>query len=553
MLYRHYLALVPVAFLAGCQSLGLGTGEDPDDISSAETRNGITTTAELDASIQRKGAGPWGRPFSLGSLQEDEPHEVEPDDYDDLWERLRSNFSMDLDIDNSRIESQRNWYARNQLYFNRTSERAKRYLEYIVSELEARDMPGELALLPIVESAFDPFAYSHGRASGIWQFIPSTGQAFGMEQDWWYDGRRDIISSTEGALRYLEQLAERFDGDYELALASYNAGWGRVARAIRANDSQGQDTDYWSLSALPRETRQYVPKLIALAQIVADPEKYGIVLPEVPNEPYFEVVDIGSQMDLAEAADMAELDVQEVYRLNPGYNRWATSPDGPHRLLVPKESAETFRSALAEVPPDQRISWRNYSVESGDTLIGIARRFNTTPDVIRESNDIQGHTIREGQDLLIPVAGQSGEFYALSEQKRRQARQSSGGGDSDQRVDYRVRSGDTLWDIASDHGVSVGQLASWNNMAPGDPIRAGDELAIWTSQESASSANSAPDRDGMVRRVGYTVRSGDSLNRIANRFNVGVADIARWNDVSTSDYLQPGQQLKLYVDIRNSP
>ncbi len=550
MLYRHYLSIIPAALLAGCQSLSLGPSEDTDDTSQSELRTDAAKTAELDASIERKGAGPWGRPFNLGSLEGDGPHETEPKESEDLWERLRDSFSMDLDKDNSRIETQREWYARNQLYFNRTSERAKRYLEYIVSELEARDMPGELALLPIVESAYDPFAYSHGRASGIWQFIPETGRAFGMEQDWWYDGRRDIISSTEGALRYLEQLAERFDGDYELALASYNAGWGRVARAMRANENQGQDTDYWSLSALPQETRQYVPKLIALAQIIEDPQKYGIVLPEMSNEPYFEVVDIGSQMDLAEAAEMAELDVQEIYRLNPGYNRWATSPDGPHRLLVPKDSADTFRSALAEVPPEERISWQNYTVSSGDTLIGIARRFNTTPDVIRESNDIQDQVLREGQDLLIPVAGESGEFYALSEQKRRQARQSSSGNESDQRIDYRVGSGDTLWDIASDHGVSVSELASWNNMAPGDPIRAGDELAIWTSQESASSNS---ERDGMVRRVGYTVRSGDSLDRIANRFNVGVSDIARWNDVSTSDYLQPGQQLKLYVDIRNSP
>lgn len=553
MLYRHYFALLTVSLLAGCQSLTSANRGEAHDTSRTESHANIVEAAKLDADVKRKGAGPWGRPFSLGSLQGDGPHETDAADSEDLWERLRANFSMDLDIDNSRIESQRNWFARNQLYFNRTSERAKRYLEYIVSELEARDMPGELALLPIVESAYDPFAYSHGRASGIWQFIPSTGRAFGMEQDWWYDGRRDIIASTEGALRYLEQLAERFDGDYEMALASYNAGWGRVSRVIRANDSQGQDTDYWSLSSLPRETRQYVPKLIALAQIVADPEKYGIVLPEMANDPYFDVVDIGSQMDLAEAADMAGVDVQEIYRLNPGYNRWATSPDGPHRLLVPKEAADTFRSALAEVPPEQRISWQNYTVKSGDTLIGIARRFNTTPDVIRESNDISGRIIREGQDLLIPVAGESGEFYALSEQKRRQARQSSGGGGSEQRVDYRVRSGDTLWDIASDHGVSVGQLASWNNMAPGDPIRAGDELAIWTSQESAASANATPERDGMVRSVGYTVRSGDSLNRIANRFNVGVSEIAQWNDVSTSDYLQPGQQLKLYVDIRNSP
>jgi len=270
-----------------------------------------------------------------------------------------------------------------------------------------------------------------------------------------------------GALSYLKQLSERFDGDYELALASYNAGGARVARAMRRNERQGKSTDFWSLQ-LPSETRHYLPKLIALARIIQNPEAHGIELPEIANEPYFEVVDIGGQMDLAQAADMAGVEVEEIYRLNPGFNRWATAPNGPHRLLIPTHASERFRDALEQMPPEERVSWRNYTVESGDTLIRIARQFNTTPDVIRKNNKLRGHMIRKGQTLLIPVAGKSGNFYALSEQKRRQSRQAASGSSNQSRIDYRVTSGDTLWDIASAHDVSVQKLAEWNSMAPGD-------------------------------------------------------------------------------------
>ncbi|TDT41524.1 membrane-bound lytic murein transglycosylase D [Halospina denitrificans] len=533
------ISAISVPLLNGCESISREQGSTPSDPVPTVMR-----AAQLDANVKRTpGATPK---TATGSAASEKVVEAEPT----IWDRMRSRFRLDLDSSNPRVQSQLNWYSSNQRYMDRTAQRAKRYLPYILNELEARDMPGELALLPLVESAYDPFAYSHGRASGLWQFIPSTGRAFGMGQNWWYDGRRDIVASTQGALSYLKQLADRFDGDYKLALASYNAGGARVARAVRRNQRQGRPTDFSSLQ-LPRETRHYVPKLIALARIIQNPEAHGIELPEIANKPYFEVVDIGGQMDLAQAADMAGVEVNEIYRLNPGFNRWATAPNGPHRLLIPAHASEQFRAALENMPPEERVSWRNYTVESGDTLIGLARQFNTTPDVIRNNNKLRGHTIRKGQTLLIPVAGKSGNFYALSEQKRRQSRQAASGGSNQSRIDYRVTSGDTLWDIASAHDVSVQKLAKWNSMAPGDPIKPGDQLAIWSS--SANAGKTLGDkRDNMVRRVGYTVRSGDSLRQIANRFNVGVSDITQWNDLNMQDYLQPGQQLKLFVDIRNT-
>ncbi len=470
---------------------------------------------------------------------------------EDLWARLREGFQLDHDIENPRVQAQLDWYARHPGYIDRVAERGSRYLHYIIEETEKRGLPTEFALLPIVESAFDPFAYSHGRAAGLWQFIPSTGKYFGLTQSWWHDDRRDVIAATEAALTYLDRLAERFDGDYTLALAAYNSGGGTVSSAMRRNRKAGKPTDYWSLQ-LPRETRHYVPKLIALAKIFDRPEAYGIELPPLKNEPYFEVVETGSQLDLAHAAELAQVDIDEIYLLNPSYNRWATNPDGPHRLLVPKDKAEGFRTALAAFPVEQRVAWKNYKVRSGDSLNTIARRFNTTPAVIQQVNKLNSDLIRIGQQLLIPSATKGSDAYVLSASERlerKQSRQRSG-----KKVRHLVRKGDTFWDIAREHRVSVREVAAWNGMAPGDPLIPGKELVIWSKTAKAGTSVASNRRNSsMVRKVGYRVRKGDSLYAIANRFSVNVSDIASWNDLNTSRYLQPGQSLVLYVDIRNSP
>ena len=357
----------------------------------------------------------------------------------------------------------------------------------------------------------------------------------------------------DAALTYLDRLATRFDGDYMLALAAYNSGGGTVSSAMRRNRKRNQPTDYWSLD-LPRETRHYVPKLIALAKIFDDPQAYGIELPPLDDEPYFEIVDTGSQLDLAQAAELAGVDIDEIYLLNPSYNRWATSPDGPHRLLVPRDHAETFATVLKGMDPAKRVSWRNYKVESGDTLSTIAKRYSTTPSVIQQVNNLDSHIIRIGQRLVIPSAAEQAGTYSLSASERLARKQErSGKNTNGTRVDYKVRSGDTFWDIAREHRVSVRQLASWNGMAPGDPLMPGKKLVIWSKSKQPAMLASTNRGKGMVRKVGYQVRKGDSLSTIASRFAVNVRDIASWNDLNTSRYLQPGQSLVLYVDIRNSP
>ncbi len=461
----------------------------------------------------------------------------------DLWDRIRAGFAIEVPR-HPRVAAERKWYASHPEYMKRTMERARPYLHLIVEALAQRDMPMEIALLPIVESAFQPFAYSHGRAAGIWQFIPGTARHYGLKQNWWYDGRRDIQASTRAALDYLQYLHRTFDGDWLLALAAYNSGSGTVKNAVRKNRRRGRGTDFWSLR-LPRETRAYVPKLLALSEIVAAPEKFGLSLDPIPDEPFLVAVDIGSQLDLALAAELAGLSLDEIYRYNPGFNRWATDPDGPHRLLLPVEVAEDFRHKLAELPAEKRIKWIRHKIREGETLGHLARRYGTSVGILKQVNGIKGHLIRAGRSMLIPVATRDLSAYRLSEEQRRRAIQNRRQGD--QRIVHTVRKGDTWWDLARKYRVGMRQLARWNGMATRDLLRPGQKLVIW--KKGGPRPGSAPGIAGLTRRIHYTVRKGDSLARISQKFKVTVSELRMWNDLPKGKYLQPGQKLTLYVDV----
>jgi len=401
----------------------------------------------------------------------------------------------------------------------------------------------ELALLPIVESGYDPFAYSHGRAAGLWQFIPGTARRYGIRQNWWYDGRRDVVASTDGALNYLTHLHELMDGDWLLAVASYNSGEGNVLKAVRRNQSRGRPTDFWNLK-LSRETSSYVPRLLAVVELVRDPAALGISLPRLVDESQFLPAETGGQLDLALAAELAGIELDALYAFNSGFNRWATDPAGPHRLLLPVDVADSFNEALALIPEHERVRWKRHKVRSGETISEIAEQYHTTLASVRAANGIRGNTIRAGSHLMIPVAAKPLSAYSQSADERRtktQNRKRKGN-----RVEHIVIAGESFWSISRRYSVTIRNLASWNGMAPRDTLSVGQKLIVWTSQTTPRQALSS---NGTTRKLRYTVRNGDSLYLIASRFRISVADLLRWNNIDKATYLQPGQKLTMYVDV----
>lgn len=461
----------------------------------------------------------------------------------DLWQITVANYGLSKVV-NARIDQHYNWYNSHKAYMHRVTTRASRYYHFMLHSALDQSLPAEIALLPIIESGFDPFAYSSGRASGAWQFIPSTGRSFGLKQNWWYDGRRDIVASTKAAHKYLLQLHKMFDGDWLLAIASYNGGQGTVLKAIKRNKKLGKPTDFWSLD-LPKETMNYVPKLLAVAQVIS--EQAGTdTLNSIANKAYFKSIDVGSQIDLAQAAEMAKITTDEMYRLNPAFNQWATDPQGPHHLLIPIAHLNTFNSNLAKLPSSKRVSWERYTIVPGDSLLRLANRYHVSVELLRTINNVDGTMIRAGKTLMIPIASKDAAAYTLSAAQRVIARQKQiNQTQASKRVEYKVKSGDSLWKIAKKYKVSIKQIASWNKLSSKSVLQIGDKLNIWPR----SSSNKLPAAQrNIVKKLTYKVRSGDNLSVIAHRFSVTVKDIQKWNQ-SLKKYLQPGQQLSLFVNV----
>lgn len=386
--------------------------------------------------------------------------------YQDIWDRVRDGFGMES-LDNKFVAEYEKWYAARPKYITRVVERAYPYLHYIVEEIEKRGMPTELVLLPAIESAFVPTAYSRAHAVGLWQFIPATARRYDIKINWWYDGRRDVIASTRAALDYLQFLHEEFNGNWFYALAAYNAGEGSIAYAIKKNKSKGRDTRYTNLR-LKSETRRYVPKLIALKNIINDPARYGITLDPVPNEPYFATVDTGGQIDLNVVRELSGLNPKEMRHLNAAFKRWSTDPDGPHRLLVPLDMAPSLEIALDSLPESARVKWGSYSIREGDTLGQIAQRHGISVSALQRSNRLNGTLIRAGKTLLIPMSSGVPQEVAFV----------SSGAQQESLV-HQVRSGDTLWGIARRYNVYISQLTKWNSIRTDEALMPGQSIVVY--------------------------------------------------------------------------
>ena len=398
-------------------------------------------------------------------------------DYASLWARVRAGFALPK-LESPLIARHERWFVENVQFREAMFGRAKMYLYYIVEEVEKRGMPMEIALLPAIESAYKPYAYSRARASGLWQFIPSTGKLYGLKSNWWYDGRRDVVAATRAALDYLQKLHNDFDGDWHLAIAAYNAGEGRIMRAIEYNRRKGRPTSFEHLTQLKPETKHYVPKLFAMVNLVADPAKYGIALADIPNEPYFTTVHTDSQIDLGVVARLTGMEVESLHHINAGYTRWATDPDGPHQLLVPVDKKEALLAALNDLPSQDRVQWRHHEVRKGETIYSVARRYGISPETLKTVNNLKSG-IRVGQSLLLPISAHAPATVVEAAANRNTRVRAPGRGH--QVVIHRVRPGDTLWSLARRYNVLVHQIAEWNRMRPSDALIAGRKIKIFTN------------------------------------------------------------------------
>ena len=456
--------------------------------------------------------------------------------YDDLWERIRDGFQLQTHYSHPNVAGYIQNYSEQQRYFDLLQERASPFLFEIVEEIDRRGLPLEFALLPMVESTYNPNAYSREHAVGLWQFVGATGSSFGLQQDWWFDGRRDPLGSTVAALDYMEQLYKQFDEDWLLAIAAYNTGEGNLRRAIRRSDEE--EINFWTLN-LPGETKAHVPKLLALAAIITDNEAWDIELGPLPDEPVLRSVEIGTQIDLSQAARLAEIEYDELRALNPGYLQWATHPDQAQEILLPFENAALLEGALVGIDKRDLLTWNRYEIKSGDTLSAIARRLNTRVDILQTFNSLVGSRIKAGESLLIPRSNDTELLASAPRVERGRIRQLP-----QVPAQYKVRNGDNLWVIARRFQLRSKEIAAWNQVPLDELLKPGQVLDLSYALEDKNEEPKVQ-ISGSVGATYYTVRRGDSMDAIASRFGINLQKLLLWNELRIDELIFPGQELQV--------
>lgn len=401
---------------------------------------------------------------SKASTPANQASAIEQTDEDDLWQALRSGFKLPP-LETKRVAYYEHRFSRHPQHFYAMLERAKWFLPYILSEIQARDFPTELALIPAVESNFITSATSPSNAAGLWQFIGSTGKLYNLKQDWWFDGRRDPYYSTQAALTFFGELEKRFDGNWFHAIAAYNAGGQTIKRAIAKRAKYGKSTHFNHLK-LRKETKDYVPKLIAFRNIFSNPEKYGLTLPKLSTQPALARVNKGTQIDIMAFAQASQIDLSTLQFLNSAYRRNTTPPSGPHHLYVPIDKLAFAQQQLADLPKVKRTkpdnaNWVTYRVKRGDVLGSIAKKHRVSVSTIKQSNQLSSNLIHPGKLLNIPAL----DSAAISRSKS---------------LTYKIRRGDTLWHIAKRYGVKVTQLSKWNKISQSKTLQPGEKLMIYT-------------------------------------------------------------------------
>jgi membrane-bound lytic murein transglycosylase D len=391
-----------------------------------------------------------------------------------IWPELISNYGLDDSISNPRVKQQIDWYIAHKSELMQAINNSKLYLQYVYSQTQQKNMPSELALLPIVESDYDPYAYSNAGATGLWQMMPGTAESYQLNVDWWYDGLSDVRTSTDAALNYLQHIDSSLHS-WSLTLAAYNGGYGTVHLARE----KAQSDDYWALSTLPAETKTYVPRLMAVAYIIAHADQYGIQLPNISAQPYFVPVKMTSQIELVKAANLAEISPKLLKALNPGFKRFATSPDSTYELLIPADKSATFIANLKQIAGSEQRTWIYHEARAGETLSSIARVYHTSEDLLRSVNGLITDSMSLDQGVLVPLSLHRHYTPATAPVTSGAVTMFADQMPVAKDLQVQVGSGDTVISLATKYSVTPAQIRLWNHLAPDADVKSGQTIHVW--------------------------------------------------------------------------
>lgn len=524
-------ALLLLCSLASCVSAPpplAGSTAEPADISSAVAEDGEILEAEPQQT-------PTTVELTDTSISQSDNAELAK--LPDVWQRIRQQSRLDIP-DNAEIRQYRQFYRRYQSFYDQVALRAEPFLYHIVIELEKRQMPVELALLPVIESGFNPLAQA-GAPAGLWQMVPQTAKNFGLKRNQWYDGRKDPIASTTATLDYLQYLYNELGEDWLNAVAGYNAGEGKIQQAIAANKRSGKSIHFWSLRIPSRHTST-VPKWLALIDILKHSQQYGIHFAPIANQPKIAIASLSGQVELAAAAKLAGISLAELRKLNPAFRGAVTSASGPHRLVLPVDKVGLFAEQSHRLPQARHqaatTTWQDeersgkanasagqYRVKAGDSLSLIAQKNGVSVTTIKQLNQLTSDRLKIGQLLRLQTSQQKQAASAITGTETRRKAES-----------YQVQSGDNLWDLARKFKVDVAALKKLNNLTDESALKPGQQLKIPASGQYHRSSQRS-----------YTVQKGDSLDKIARAHKIKLADLLKWNQLKSNSLLQPGQQLRI--------
>ena len=448
------------------------------------------------------------------------PIEVPEAVAENVWDYMiiNNNYDHDITFDEKTLS-----YINNHLKdvdkFNEFLSKSYYFIYYVIQELEAADLPPELALIPFVESNYDPFSISPSGAVGLWQFMPKTGRMFNLEKSWWSEDRHDPYRSTHAAIGYFKYLLERFDNDLYLALAAYNAGPTYLDRQINKNKRRNLDYDFWSLD-LNKQVTEYIPKYIAIREIEFNSEKYGIVLPDIPLESVVKRIEIPGQVEILTLSEYLEIPPELIYKLNAGYTKWASAPKDKSIFYVPIEKTYLLDSPDSPFDNVNQINWISHIVESGDSLWKLANKYDTEVKIIKKINYLESDLLSLKDTLLIPLSSSKSNNFIPYEM-------------------HIVSEGDTLWNISNKYNIDIKDITRMNSLNQDSLLQLGQQLTI-------GNKNIHRNIESKKRTILYSVKQGDNLYKISDIFDVSVESIKQINDFESSD-LMPGQIIKIAI------